>query len=178
VERRPLARRLAFVIIRAEGKRNLHEFIHTIIKGAPSMTVKAVKLGIVTAASASILISVAWLAYVNSAVKVVSSLVSPDGRRAAVLLVIDPGAMDGFATAVMIEPGDSFLWRQAARLRREREFVLSDSEHVLQTNKDGQLDVRMRWTGNTGLTIQYPAKAQVIKQRPSHGSITITYIPR
>lgn len=141
------------------------------------MTKKAVRLSILITASAGVLICVAWLAYVNSAVKVVNSLASPDGKRAAMLLVIDPGAMDGFATAVMIEPGDSFLWRQAARLRREREFVLSDYEHVLQTNKDGQLDVRMTWMGNTDLTIQYPAKAQIIKQRVSHDSITITYHP-
>ena len=44
------------------------------------------------------------------------------------LLVINPGAADGYATALMIEPGNNALWRMVARLDSRRDFVISDND--------------------------------------------------
>lgn len=125
-----------------------------------------------------LLIGATWIVYVNSAVKIVAHMISPDGKQEAMLLVINPGAADGYATALMIEPGNSTLWRQIARLDNRRVFVITNNGGAPAGEINGQLTVRLEWASNTDLTVDYPAKAEVIRREMQHGAVHINYRPK
>jgi hypothetical protein len=116
-----------------------------------------------------------WVFYVNSAVKIVADVISPNGKQDAMLLAINPGAVDGYATALMIEPGGTALWRQVARFTRRRDFVISDNGATSIGGK-GQLNVRLEWTSDADLTVRFPASAEVIRQETEHGAVHINYV--
>lgn len=125
-----------------------------------------------------LLIGATWIVYVNSAVKIVAHMISPDGKQEAMLLVINPGAADGYATALMIEPGNSTLWRQIARLDNRRVFVTTNNNGAPAGEINAQLTVRLEWASNTDLTVDYPAKAEVIRREMQHGAVHINYRPK
>jgi hypothetical protein len=139
--------------------------------------IKIVRLGVMSLLGV-LLIGALWFLYVNSAVEIVAQVMSPNRKQDAMLLVINPGAMGGYATAVMIEPGSNALWRQMARLNRRRDFVAASNNGAAAVGAKGQLDVSLVWTSNAELTIRFPAKAEVMSQETRHGSVHINYIAR
>jgi len=128
--------------------------------------------------SGSFIITSLWWFYVNSAVRIVTQVKSPDKAHNAILLVINPGAADGYSTALMIEPSDNAISRQIARLSTNRVFVLNDNNGAVPIGAGNAVNVDLQWTSNTSLTVRFPARAEVIKQDGENGGVHINYVAR
>ena len=113
-------------------------------------------------------------AYLRLGTRVIGDFVSPDGRHDAVLMVRNGGAATGYSTGISLVSSNP-LARQLALMKRTNLFVVDDNDGAVRWGDRGQLDVRISWTSNSQLLVQYPAKARVYKQERSYQSTTVQY---
>ena len=114
-------------------------------------------------------------AYLRSATTVVQDYVSPDGKREAIVLVVNGGGMTGYTTALSIVDAHSKLAREFAIMRGRRDFLIDDNDGVVRWGAKGEIDLNVRWLSDTAVLITYPKKARVIQQRDKDGEVAISY---
>lgn len=119
-----------------------------------------------------------YVLYVVDATDVVGSVRSADGRREAILIVINSGAMDSYVTAVAVASTRVPLGRQFAVLNRSRDFVVDDNDGAVSLGKKHQLNVTLRWISNSDLEITFPEKANIRNQKFRDGSVALQYSPK
>ena len=101
--------------------------------------------------------------------------VSPDGKREAIVVVVNGGGMTGFVTAVSIVDAHYRLGREFAIMRGRRDFLIDDNDGAVRWGAKGEIDLRVRWLSSKALLISYPKKARVIQQRGKDGEVAISY---
>lgn len=114
-------------------------------------------------------------AYLRSATSMVQDHVSPDGKREAIVVVVNGGGMTGFVTAVSIVDAHYRLGREFAIMRGRRDFLIDDNDGAVRWGAKGEIDLRVRWLSSKALLISYPKKARVIQQRGKDGEVAISY---
>jgi hypothetical protein len=117
--------------------------------------------------------------YVRMGTTVIGDFVSPDGRWDAVLMVRNGGAMTGYSTAISVVRTNWYARQLAlyALHRPAHVFVADDNNGAVSWGKQGQIDVKIRWTSTAELIVAYPEKARVAREDSKFQSVSIRYIP-
>jgi hypothetical protein len=113
--------------------------------------------------------------YLRSATTVVQNLVSPDGTRDAIVVVVNGGGMTWYVTAVSIVGTRSKLGREFLVVRGRRDFLVDDNDGAVRWGSKGEITLVLRWASDTELVITYPRKARVIQQASKDDGVAISY---
>ena len=122
------------------------------------------------ALSATILLASCFPAW-DCSNEILQDVPSPDGRRHAVVFVVNCGATTDFSTQV------SVLTKAWTVNDRGNVFVV-DSDHgkADATGPAGGLNVTVRWLNNRTLEVQYDGRARVFAQDTRHDDTDIRYV--
>jgi hypothetical protein len=118
---------------------------------------------------------VGWAAYLRSATTVVQDHVSPDGKREAIVVVVNGGGMTGYTTGLSIIDAHSKLGREFAIMHGRRDLLIDDNDGAVRWGAKGEIDLNVRWLSDTAVLITYPKKARVIQQQNKDGEVAISY---
>ena len=102
-------------------------------------------------------------AYLRLGTTQIGHFASPDGRRDAIVMVRNGGAMTGFATVVSVSDAN-WVARQAALFWPRVVFAADDNNGAVSLGDKGQIKLNVRWVSNTELIVGYPEKARILRQ--------------
>ena len=110
--------------------------------------------------------------YLRLGTTLIGDFASPDGRREAIVMVRNGGAMTGFATVVSVSDSN-WVARQAALFWPSVVFAADDNDGAVSWGEKGQIKVDVRWASNTQLIVAYPEKARVLRQERNLHSLSV-----
>ena len=103
--------------------------------------------------------------------------ISPEGKREALTLVRNGGAMTSYATTISIVGTDDLIARQLIPFGVVHVFFAADdNDGEVRLGDRRELDVKASWLSDRQLVVTYPEKARVLRQDATFESVVIHYV--